>query len=1238
MKLLVDLLPCQSGSRKRGIGRYTLELTKALATTRGKHELLCMADAGFSEALEDLRRIFMDRLLIKDFQVYHHAQIPLDDLENFEKYKKVATSLIDQARKAAAPDMVITTSFFEGWGNHRVTIPMPKKQTPGYLQVMILYDLIPLIYQEHYLDPQPDIRKWYFSLLDHLKYFDLLLTISESTRQDAIQKLDIPPERAVNISGAASDYFQEIEISEAEKRSFLSGMGISRPFVFYLGGDNYRKNMVGALKAYAELPQDLIRSHQLVVNDPGQKGDYRKKAYKWGLEDDDLIILDRVSDEELLRLYNLCKVFFFPSLYEGFGLPVLEAMACGAPTITSDTSSLTEIMDIPDALFDVDRTESITSVLKKALTKDRFREELSLYGKRRSEEFSWERSANRVWKALDGLYHENRNRDVFPAVKIQDKRQRIAYLSPLPPQKSGISHYSVELLPHLGEFFDIDLYVDQPDIFKGESQLENFNIYSADELLTRKDKYQTAVYQHGNSQYHAYMMERRRKFPGVTVLHDFYLSHLVRHALGPSEKFMMMLEQSHGLRGLIDYQIDGEKAVWEWPINWDVLRYSNEIIVHSDYPKSIVEGYYGNGWIPKINVIPQLYAGNDDAFTKESSTLRQKMGLKEDDFIFCTFGHINETKEIEKIVQAFIKTKDKIDKNSYLIIVGRFVGDKLKRKVSDLIRINKLDEAIVLTGYVSDKTYHAYLRLADVAIQLRRNTRGETSRTILDCLSTGIPVIVNAYGSNNDFPDSCVEKVSHPVKSQDLSRALIRLANDVSYRKSLSQNARKHISEVHDPQKAALEYAHVIENSIRKDDRVLFREANDALADLGFPDHLINSQASYASKNLLIRSQGRILIDISKVNNSDLGTGIQRVVKQILTEWLTASKISVQIEPVYLSDGKLFRAARFTERLIGLEEGSLGKEKQIIIKPNDFLFIMDSIWEDFAGYQDLYTEIRQSGGKISALVYDLIPIQFPQYCFTNVPKVYKKWLDSMLVECDEIICISETIAKGVSDYRLENRIRLEESLDIRFFHLGADFKPEIGEENSGNGQIDINLYDRPIFIMVGTLEPRKGHEFVLRAFEKLWSQGNDLVLIFAGKIGWGMDEFESQIRDHPRLNETLLFIENPTDGELLELYDNATALIAASEVEGFGLPIVEAAAQNLPVIASDIPVFREVAGEGALFYSLDSGNELIDAVTNLMEMKDSKRQQVANRIDYITWSDSAHQLLNMILNRENRYN
>lgn len=170
--------------------------------------------------------------------------------------------------------------------------------------------------------------------------------------------------------------------------------------------------------------------------------------------------------------------------------------------------------------------------------------------------------------------------------------------------------------------------------------------------------------------------------------------------------------------------------------------------------------------------------------------------------------------------------------------------------------------------------------------------------------------------------------------------------------------------------------------------------------------------------------------------------------------------------------------------------------------------------------------------------------------------------------------------------------------------------------------------------MVGTVERRKGHAQVLAAFERLWSRDIDVRLVIVGKSGWLVDDLVSRLRRYAEGTERVVWLEHASDRELLDLYASASALLMASEGEGFGLPLIEAAQHDVPLIARDLPVFREVAGEGAFYFEGEDADALADAIEQWLALRAQDRHPKPRDISWLTWSQSAACLRDVMLGSE----
>lgn len=277
--------------------------------------------------------------------------------------------------------------------------------------------------------------------------------------------------------------------------------------------------------------------------------------------------------------------------------------------------------------------------------------------------------------------------------------------------------------------------------------------------------------------------------------------------------------------------------------------------------------------------------------------------------------------------------------------------------------------------------------------------------------------------------------------------------------------------------------------------------------------------------------------------------------------------------------------------------------------------------------------MRALGVKINFVVYDLIPLLHSHFFVSpeDAAKDHARWL-SVAANSESLICISKAVADEVEEW-LKLDFEGKAKPEVKWFHLGADItnsKPSAGITGEDERILSI-VNDAPTFLMVGTLEPRKNHSLALEAFDKLWREGSDAVLVIVGKEGWGVDELMQRIKVHPENNKKLFWLNNVSDEFLQRLYKESQCLIAASTAEGFGLPLIESSQNNLDIIASDIKVFKEVAQEHALYFKSDDAESLSETVLKWLSLKQSNTQPVSANLKWKTWGESAQDLLNSVI-------
>lgn len=832
-------------------------------------------------------------------------------------------------------------------------------------------------------------------------------------------------------------------------------------------------------------------------------------------------------------------------------------------------------------------------------------------------------------------------------------KPKLAVVSPFPPEKSGIADYSAELLPELARFYDIDVIVAQKKITT-PWLVVNCGVQTIDGFLQNAHRYSRVLYHFGNSPYHQYMFDLLVQVPGVVVLHDFYLGDVnyyrESHALLPYA-WTCALYNSHGYGALTErFRVENEvDVVRKYPANFEVVQRATGVIVHSEYSRSLAGEWYEKEIAADWKVIPLLRA----SCTKfDRVEYRTTLGLKPDDFVVCSFGMLGPGKLNHRLLNAWLASDLAKNTNCILVFVGENHGGEYGAELLNTIQRSGLGKRIRITGWTDTATFRDYLAAADMGVQLRTFSRGETSAAVLDCMNFSLPTIVNANGSMAELPTDAVCMLPDEFEDRELVDALENLWKNDERRSELGRRAQEVIMTRHAPRACAEQYAAAIE-------QFHARSQNDAhslvkaIADLeGYlpTDSECGTLAGSIAYTLPITKPTRqLFIDVSAIFRNDLKTGIQRVVRALLKELLQTPPSGYRIEPVYLADlGHKwhYRYAReWTSGALGIQ-GDWMSDEAIEYCTGDIMLVADftgglAVEAERSG---VFAQLKNNSVKLCFIVYDLLPIQMPDV-FPPGQFGFVEWINAVNRVADGVICISSAVAE---EFRLWAEISGSQRLKpfkIDWFHLGADVEssaPTRGLPKNAR-QILTRINARPSFLMVGTIEPRKGYMQTLEAFTELWKNGSDTNLIIVGGEGWKslpddmrrtIPEITNRLRNHPELNKRLYWLEGVSDEYLEKIYASSTCLISASEGEGFGLPLIEAAQHGLPIIARDIPVFREVAGDYAFYFSgLESG-DLADAIKQWLLLNAEGKAPQSDTMPYLTWRESAVQLVSRLLQEE----
>ncbi|MDR7067980.1 glycosyltransferase involved in cell wall biosynthesis [Pseudoxanthomonas japonensis] len=1226
MRIALDLQACQTASRHRGIGRYSLDLTRALLS-RGNGELLLGLDGTYPTEADEVAGALRDVATDAAFNRYYypgpvHSHGHPDDI-----YRPAADVLVQSHYRRLAPDVVHVHSLFEGFVDHASGVP-GVASLGGPISSVTLYDFIPLVYADKYL-VNPEYKAWYTKRLTMLQRFDLMLCISEATRADAIRFLGIPADRlAVIHAGVGTEFVPKAWAPDA-RSALLRSLGIRDRFVLYTGNGDFRKNLVGAIEAFARLPQDVRLGLQLVLNQVDDEVALRTHSARHGLAPDDIVITGKVSNSDLIALFQMCEVFFFPSLYEGFGLPVLEAMACGAPTICGDNSSLREVMQREDAMFDAASPEAAAGLLAHVLMDEGFRTSLRESGLARAAEYSWERSARLANGAWQEAYAHARTNTRHAIAR--PPRKRIAMVTPLLPERTGVASYVSEILAPLSRYLDVDLYTsaDPSDAREGTGALP---VLPCSELSERAANYDSIVYQFGNSPFHSHMVDLLTRYPGVVVLHDVYLSsmfwYMGEHG-GVPGVFEDALMRTHGRSAVACLRDDGPlEARRRYPASLGVLEAATAVIVHSEHSRETIRTHYPYARTGRIHVAPMPVRSAGPPLSDERKAARARLGIRSDECLVVSLGFVADTKLSTVVLQALAGLRGV--RTVKMAFVGENDGGPYGREMERLIEALGRELPTVITGFVDETTYRDYLLAADVAVQLRSGSRGETSKAVYDCMSRGVATVVNDYGSLGEVPDDCVVRLPAVPGVKDLEAALSHLTADADARRALGDAAVEFMRRKHAPDATARVYAEALRGGITFG---YARDAHDLVDGLTqvLECHTVLESESAALEFAIARERRdagtpRVLLDLSEVVHVDYATGVHRVVRNLGREtllleaptWLRVDAV------VHDRAGVLTSAESYVTTALGVP--GRPHDPAVRFRANDVLFLLDSAWEVPERFDASLAGLELAGGRAAAFVHDLIPLRHPEFCIDYMPAVFEKWLRYVVRKCDVLVCNSDATAADLRAWIYEVQAPRKSAQRIGYVHLGCDLAEPASAEPEASHDVR-QVFQGWTALVVGTLEPRKGCADVLDAFEARWRDGSEQKLVFFGKKGWNVEAFVERLESHPELGRRLFWFQGLSDAELNYAYQHASVLVQASLAEGFGLPIIEASRHHLPLLLSDLPVFREIAASHAAYFRAGDAVALAGLLGRPLPAPPPEDLG-------LTWKQSAQKLLRLLMGSE----
>ncbi len=1002
MHIVLDLQACQSPEgRRRGIGRYSLALAKAMAAHSRGHDITVLLNMAMSESIEYLRAEF-DGLLPQARLITWDAVAPTAYMDPANTFRRKASETLRlQVLRQLKPDIVHVASMIEGFAEELVaTVPATAE---AYANAATLYDLIPLVHPEKYLFDS-NARQWYMEKIEYLRRAEVLLGISRFTCDEAQELLSIPRERLTDISGAADAIFKPIAGAEGFRQELMRRYGVLKPFVMYAGGFDPRKNIGALINAFALLPGAVRQAYQLVIvggaPEPSRLELIALMA-KAGVATDEVVFTGYVPDSDLVKLYNLCALYVFPSLQEGFGLPALEAMSSGAIVIGSNTSSLPEVIGHPGSLFDPRDPQAIADKIVEALTDAPFRESLREHGLKQPLKFSWQESARRAMEAFEAAVERRRP---TTSIAVPEQRGACDSVAFLPAPGSTVAGHGIE---------SAVVYVDN----------DCEGVASKRSLSRFRD-------------------ERQRYDRVVIELadHPYCAKSLALAADGACD--ILMRERTFG------------KAL-------------HRLAVENSGRELVVSLLYRSGGYKALRAAIDA------------------------DFSANILGTQISAKSLPTLSQCQLLTNSEPNADG-IESAGWNWRDRIRNIAAELTAIEGS---------------------ADTSVQ-------------------------------------------------DWTRVAIAISHNI-------------LTSAGDPQ---------------------------------------------------------WLVDISQLTVSDAGTGIQRVVRHVLDELFVSPPPGYRVEPIYLDkDGAFHYARSYCARRYFPGE-TLPADEVVEFSVGDVYLGLDLGAHLVPQYLDLFREMRYRGIKQHFVVYDLLPILRPDCFRPELLPTFRSWYEAVSEVADSIVCISRAVADEFESWLYQSMPARQRPLAIGYFHLGADIaKADVGDASGVHVHPQLaGLGERPTFLMVGTIEPRKGHVQTLEAFERLWQQGLEINLLIIGRAGWLSDHVMQRLREHPQQGKQLFWFDTADDNLLLAAYHRASAMLMASEGEGFGLPLIEAAHHGLPLITRDLPVFREIVGAHGYYFTGYDAESLAVALSGWLTLHAQGTAPQSADMRWQTWSESTAQLIDVV--------
>lgn len=635
---------------------------------------------------------------------------------------------------------------------------VPRAVTDAGLRVVgVLHDVIPYRYPDRYLvDASARVQARLRAGL--VRTFDLLLSNSTFSADTASAVLDFPRDRIEVVGAAIEPQFVPSDHSESvdARLTRLLGIGLdpARERVVAVTGGDDRKNTMGLIRAWAGLPMGLRGSHQLVIacaTVPAVRDRWHHVVHHLGLRwQSDVVVTDTVTDDEMVALYQGARLSVFPSLEEGFGLPVAEAAASGCPVICSDNSSLPEVIGDARATFDAHDVADMTNVIRSGLEDESFRALLSEIARKASTSWTWDR----VGRAAVAALIEGSPR----ATVRRSRRRRVALVGPFAGSPSGIGAYNERVL---AAWESTTRSADMEPIVEltateltggGRRNVAGLGRYFA------KHDFDAMVNTLGSSEYHAVTLASLGEHAGHVWLHEptlvgchAGLGHLSGQRDWAEARMRDELRRAGVPETVWPSDLLDADAYHRANITFlePVLAVAETVIVSSDEAADVVKSIDPDH--PPILVVPHATHHNERASMPVGRTI-------------VSYGWLDESKKPELLIGA-VATLSGWMRDIRLVFAGG-CSPELRTRLDAVVTARHLEEWVHFTGWLDATQLNETLLTARVGVQLRRQARGQRSGAVAELNSRGIPVITD-IGSDEITDADFLSELLRPLLTND---------------------------------------------------------------------------------------------------------------------------------------------------------------------------------------------------------------------------------------------------------------------------------------------------------------------------------------------------------------------------------------------------------------------------------------------------------------------------------------